>query len=240
MREFDFTVNGYRYIASYEEEFIDEICLSLIEKWKKMAQGKRIIVFLAAPPAVGKSTLAMLFESLSDGWVQALGMDGFHHFQSYILEHEVEVDGKKVPMKSVKGCPESFDFKRFEQLLLKVRQQDCLWPLYNRRLHDVEEDKIQVSAPIVLIEGNYLLLDEKPWNRLKDYCDDSIFISADEQDLKQRLIQRKMQGGVPAHEAVYFYMNSDRRNILRIMEHRLKANVELKLEGNLYIAKKSQ
>ena len=45
MREFDFTVNGYRYIASYEEEFIDEICLSLIEKWKKMAQGKRIIVF---------------------------------------------------------------------------------------------------------------------------------------------------------------------------------------------------
>lgn len=69
MREFDFTVNGYRYIASYEEEFIDEICLSLIEKWKKMAPGKRVIVFLAAPPAVGKSTLAMLFESLSDGWV---------------------------------------------------------------------------------------------------------------------------------------------------------------------------
>ena len=80
-------------------------------------------------------------------------------------------------MKSVKGCPESFDYKRFKTLLEKVKEEDIRWPYYNRVKHDVEDDVIAVHAPIIVLEGNYLLLDEAPWKELQTMCDDSIFIT---------------------------------------------------------------
>ena len=97
-------------------------------------------------------------------------------------------------------------------------------------MHDVVDDQIDVSAPIVLIEGNYLLLDEEPWNRLSDLCDASVFIEADEQSLCDRLIQRKLNGGMAPHEAVAFVRQSDLRNVKRILEHRKKADVTLVFE----------
>ena len=36
-------------------------------------------------------------------------MDGFHLRQSYLLSHTVEIDGKSVPMASIKGAPITFD-----------------------------------------------------------------------------------------------------------------------------------
>ena len=49
----------------------------------------RTIVFLAAPPGAGKSTLAAVLERLAQSQpgmprVQAVGMDGFHHTNAYL------------------------------------------------------------------------------------------------------------------------------------------------------------
>lgn len=54
---------------------------------------------LAAPPGTGKSTLVSFLEHLAksvipDKRVQAVGMDGFHHRQDYLLTHTVELDGE--------------------------------------------------------------------------------------------------------------------------------------------------
>lgn len=240
--EYHFNINGFEVKAEYSDKFIKETALPLLKNWTDLYREKqaRVIVFLAAPPAAGKSTLAAFFEYLSKQYaefedVQALGMDGFHHYQSYILEHEVEVDGKRVPMKSVKGCPESFDYERFNKLIHQVKESDCKWPLYNRKLHDVEDDKIEVKSNIVLIEGNYLLLDEKPWSDLRSLCDYAVFVNCEDKDVSARLIQRKMMGGLPPHEAVSFYQQSDRRNVLRILEHQQIADLTLQLKGNDYI-----
>ena len=51
---------------------------------------KRQIVFMAAPPAVGKTTLCEFLEYLSKQDqeftdIQALGLDGFHYHSDYIL-----------------------------------------------------------------------------------------------------------------------------------------------------------
>lgn len=241
-QDYDFLINGHEVHAIYHQSFLDDIIHPLIQKWRRMAESKqrRIIVFLAAPPAVGKSTLAALFETIAneDGEklaIQSLGMDGFHHYQSYILTHTVTINGIQVPMKSVKGCPESFDYERFLHLVKKARQQDhFLWPYYNRKLHDVEDDQIEVKAQILLIEGNYLLLDEAPWNQLATLCDDSIFISTTCDAVKKRLIQRKIMGGSMPHEAISFYENSDKKNVERVLAHHIPAQLELYFDGEYY------
>ena len=240
MKQYTFDINGHQVEAEYEETFIEEVVKPLMKQWEEMVEKKkhRIIVFLAAPPAAGKSTLAALFEYLSiqEGGkrIQALGMDGFHHYQSYILSHSVEVDGKMVSMKSVKGCPESFDYKRFKTLLEKVKEEDIRWPYYNRVKHEVEDDVIAVHAPIIVLEGNYLLLDEAPWKELQTMCDDSIFITTNSDAVKTRLINRKMKGGALPHEAVAFYENSDGKNVERVLAHKLPAHTTLIYDGKTY------
>ena len=216
--------------ATYSNEFVEYI-YSLIERWKQIKSDERIIIFLAAAPGAGKSTLACLIEHLSNHQIQALGMDGFHHYQSYILNHTVNVDGINVPMKDVKGCPESFDYERFKSFIETIKNQDSYWPLYNRVLHDVEDNVIYVDKKIVIIEGNYLLLDEKPWNELKQYCNESIYIDTSEECVKERLILRKMKGGCRPHEAISFYKNSDGRNVRRILNHKLKSDHVIKFDG---------
>lgn len=241
MQTFSFLVNGYDVEAVYATSFIETCIKPLLRSWSHEYKetGRRIVVLLAAPPAAGKSTLAALFAALASQMedvaaLQDLGMDGFHHYQRYILEHTVEVDGCTVPMKSVKGCPESFDYDRFAQLLKEIKTADRSWPFYNRKLHDVEDDVIQVTAPVVIIEGNYLLLDESPWKELHTLGDHSIFIEAAEPLLRQRLINRKMMGGMPPHEALAFCERSDLRNVKRILTHRLPADITFLYDGVTY------
>lgn len=238
-----FHINGFIVEAAYSEHFLSQIHI-LLDTWVALQKKKkrRIIVYLAAPPGAGKSTLAALIADLAeerkDCPLQVLGMDGFHHFQSYIQTHTVLVDGEEIPMKQVKGCPESFDFERLHSSLQKLQQtQQCWCPIYDRKLHDVVEKQLLIDAPILLVEGNYMLLDEEPWRILKKYCDDSIFLEMDRDVLKQRLIQRKMMGGTPPHAAVAFYEHSEQRNIERILAHRRKANHTIRYEHDSYILK---
>jgi len=50
-----------------------------------------------------------------------------------------------------------------------------------------------VDGQIVLLEGNYLLLNEDGWCDLSTYADYTISITADEALLRSRLIGRKNQ-----------------------------------------------
>ena len=230
--EYIFNVNGHEVNANYSNEFIDFI-FTLIQKWKNIKSDERIIIFLAAAPGAGKSTLACLIEYLSNGEIQALGMDGFHYPQSYILSHTVNIDGKEIPMKNIKGSPESFDFDKLKHYIQTIKKTDCLWPHYNRKIHDVEENKIHVNKKIVIIEGNYLLLNEKPWNELIQYCDESIYIDTDSEYVKKRLIARKAKG-ISIEEAIKFYNNSDSKNVERVIKNHLESDCVIIFDGKEY------
>ena len=151
---------------------------------------------MAAPPAVGKTTLCEFLEYLSKQDqeftdIQALGLDGFHYHSDYINSHDAIVLGEKVPMKQVKGCPETYDTEKLRQKLEKIKIEDILWPIYDRNLHDVVENQIKVTKDIILIEGNWLLLKQEPWKSMQQYADYKILILAEEEMLKERLISRK-------------------------------------------------
>ena len=173
---------------------------------------------MAAPPAVGKTTLCEFLEYLSKQDqeftdIQALGLDGFHYHSDYINSHDAIVLGEKVPMKQVKGCPETYDTEKLRQKLEKIKIEDILWPIYDRNLHDVVEDQIKVTKDIILIEGNWLLLKQEPWKSMQQYADYKILILAEEEMLKERLISRKEKGGLTREEAVAWYQNSDSKNV---------------------------
>lgn len=243
---FTTTVNGFEVHAEYADDVIEEIFTPLLKKLTSLyhEKKKRIIVFLAAPPASGKSTLVLLLEQLStqiEGIedLQAVGMDGFHFHQDYILSHSIVRTGKTIDMKQVKGCPETFDFEKLYNKILTLKEKDTMWPMYNRKLHDVEEDQLHITKNIVLIEGNYLLLKEAPWNELSNLCDYAIYLDADENLLKERLIKRKMMGGTLPHKAIQFYNESDRVNVIRTLQYSKKGDLNLEVMRNGRIKKKS-
>lgn len=231
------TINGLPVSAHYDDDTVQALFLPMLRTLteRQRALGRRMIVFLAAPPAVGKSTLAAFLEQLSHSDptltpVQALGMDGFHYHQNYILSHSVLRNGEEIPMRLIKGAPESFDAAKLHRTLSAALSHDVLWPFYDRRLHDVVEDAIPVSGQILLIEGNWLLLDAPVWRDLpRDF---SIFIGAEASILKDRLTARKMQGGFSQEDAEAHVMRSDLPNVVRCMEESLPADLVLRLTAD--------
>lgn len=239
IKEFNFNVNGFDIKASYFEKTIEEIFIPLLRKWTEMSRLKdeRFIIFLVAPPAVGKTTLSIFLEYLSrniEGLeeVQAIGLDGFHFHGDYIKSHSVNIKGKDIPMSEVKGCLETFDIDKLKSKLIELKEKNIMWPIYDRNIHDVVEDSILVNKKIVLIEGNWLLTDEEKWRELSMFCSYSIFIHADEDLLKQRLIDRKMKGGLTYKEALRFFQKSDSVNVQRVLNNHLEADLELVMKEN--------
>lgn len=241
---FPLVINGFTISADYEQEDMEMIFLPLLRKLSEFQKEKkrRLLVFLAAPPAVGKSTLASVLAHLSRVdeqlcEIQDIGLDGFHYPQRYLDSHTMLTDGIRIPLRDVKGCPETFDIKKLTEALRIIRDQDITWPVYDRNLHDVVEDQIQISKDILLLEGNWLLLQEEGWKELKQFCDYSIFIQAEEDMLKQRLIERKIQGGLSRSEAIAFYERSDGRNVSRVLQHSMQADLTLRLSQDMRFCK---
>ncbi|MEY9788404.1 pantothenate kinase [Sinorhizobium fredii] len=152
---------------------------------KRAAGAGRFIVAIAGPPGAGKSTLS---ESLAEAIAEAgenvavLPMDGFH------MDNAVLVDKGLLPRK---GAPETFDVRAFLSTLDAVRANDgeVLVPVFDRT-RELAIASARAIAPvtrIVLVEGNYLLLDELPWSRLDGAFDYSIFIDPGIDVLEQRI-----------------------------------------------------
>ena len=234
---YTYEVNGFQIHAEYEEKDIETIFIPLLQKWKEMQKkaGRRILVFLSAPPGTGKTTLVQFLEYLSEQEadmepIQAIGLDGFHYPSDYINSHNAIVCGKTVPMKEVKGCPETYDTEKLEQKLQKIGQEDILWPIYDRNIHDVVEDVVKVDQDIILLEGNWLLLEEEPWTSIRKWADGTILIRAEEEMLKERLIGRKQKGGLSRKAAEEWYENSDRVNVRRVLNDSVKGDLVLWVE----------
>lgn len=234
-------INGIEVKASYSEENINEIFLPLLRHLTVLQkrENRRIIAFLAAPPATGKSTLLSFLQYLSEinaeiEPIDSLGMDGFHHYQDYLLSHVFEnEEGIEQPLVKIKGAPCTFHVSKLEKNIIALKEnQVCTWPIYDRMLHNPMEDAITVSRNIVIIEGNYLLLNREPWQHLAQYADYTIRISAQQDQLLKRLIDRKMKSGNSYQQAYEFVYKSDLENVKLCQANSVPADVHLKLQDD--------
>ncbi|MBR3017322.1 MAG: nucleoside/nucleotide kinase family protein [Clostridia bacterium] len=233
------TMNGIEVTARYSERAVDGIFLPLLKTLAAMrrAKGKRLLMMLAAPPGAGKSTLASFLERLA--WdsrlpetVQAIGMDGFHRRQDYLLSHCIKRDGKQIPMVEIKGAPITFDLGRLTDSVKRVAAGENIgWPVYDRLLHNPVENALCADGSIILLEGNYLLLNEDGWRDLAAYADYTVSVRADEQLLRTRLIERRMKTGVEENAAVRFVDFSDMPNVRACLEKSMPANLQLRIDA---------
>ncbi len=240
MIEHNVTINGIAVKAEYSEQSVEGIFIPLLKRLTQLRRekGRRILAMLAAPPGAGKTTLLTFLEKLSRERenaeaVQIIGMDGFHRRQEYLLSHYVMRGGEQVAMVDIKGAPVTFDLERLVSGVKKVAAgETCGWPVYDRMLHNPVEDAVRVDGSIILLEGNYLLLDEDGWRDLSAYADYTVSIRAGEEFLRSRLIDRKMKTGADEEKAVRFVDYSDMPNVRICLEKTKPADLQLTIDAN--------
>ncbi|WP_313107632.1 nucleoside/nucleotide kinase family protein [Atlantibacter sp.] len=221
-------VNGLQVEAHYHDDEIKNVHKPLLQQLAKIQAAhpqRRTIVFLCAPPGTGKSTLTTFWEHLSRQdphlpTIQTLPMDGFHHYNSWLDAHN---------LRAYKGAPETFDVEKLAQNLRQIKEGEGFWPQYDRQKHDPVEAAIWVTAPLVIVEGNWLLRDDDRWRGLAEFCDYSLFIRAPANALRTRLVGRKLAGGLSHAEAEAFYQRTDEPNVRRVLEESLPADVMLEM-----------
>ncbi len=159
-------------------------------------EGPRVLVAVAGAPGSGKSTLAAALAARFPDAV-LVPMDGFH-----LDDRLLEARG----LRSRKGAVETFDADGFAALVERtaVPGSEVIFPVFDRD-REIAIAGAGVVAPhhrIVVIEGNYLLLDAVPWSRLR--YDLTIWLDVAEAELERRLTARwqgygKDEGQIAAH-----------------------------------------
>ena len=231
---------GQAVEAVFSDDNVRDIFLPLLRRLTDLhrAKGGRVLALLAAPPGSGKSTLAALLRQLSletPGLcpLAVIGMDGFHRRQRYLDTHTTVRDGVEIPLARIKGAPETFDLEALCAALARVAAgEDCPWPTYDRMLHDPVPDALRVTEPVVLMEGNYLLLDAPGWRDLRNLADATVRIVAGPDMLRRRLIARHVATGKTLEAATRHVDDSDMRNARLCLEHSLPADLTLTLRAD--------
>ena len=161
--------------------------------------GGRHLVAVAGPPASGKSTLASeLVDALVERGLSAVmvPMDGFH------LDNSVLTARGLLPRK---GAAETFDAAGFVAAMERVKAGgEVILPSFDRSLEKSIAGSIVVpaDADVVVVEGNYLLLDQGAWAALSALWSISVFLEVDEQELERRLMQRWRYYGYSDEDAM--------------------------------------
>ncbi|RUV48646.1 nucleoside/nucleotide kinase family protein, partial [Mesorhizobium sp. M7A.F.Ca.MR.228.00.0.0] len=147
-------------------------------------------------------------------------MDGFH-YDDAVLERR--------GLRARKGAPETFDFAGFEALLKRIRagEPDIAIPVFDRsmELSRAAASIVATQTKFILVEGNYLLLDEEPWSRLAPLFDFSIFVDVPRNELERRLMERWHGHGRSDEDARAWIASNDLPNIERVLARRRAADL---------------
>jgi pantothenate kinase len=183
------------------------------------AGGRRRYLFgLAGPPGSGKSTVAArLADALG---VVVVPMDGFHLDNAQL---------ERLGLRGVKGAPETFDAAGFVRLVEQLRHATgpVSAPAFDR-VADHSVDAAITVAPddrIVIVEGNYLLLDRPPWASLRQLFDLTGYLAVDDATRVERLVARHVRHGRTPADAHHFVHTSDEANAAIIAATRSCADV---------------
>ena len=177
---------------------------------------------ITGAPGAGKSTLAGLVVAEVPGAV-LVGMDGFH------LAHETLTAMGRVDRK---GAPETFDAAGYVALLRRIHglhqwAGETVWaPRFHREIEDAVAGAVPVTAdaPLVVTEGNYLLLDEEPWNRVRDLLDECWYVDVPDELRRARLQARHERYGRTPEEARERTWGSDERNAVLVAASAARAD----------------
>ncbi|WP_316670567.1 nucleoside/nucleotide kinase family protein [uncultured Propionibacterium sp.] len=173
-----------------------------------LARGGRRLLGIVGEPGSGKSTLAASLQGSLGGAAVVVPMDGFHLSQAQL---------ERLGRAERKGAPDTMDAWGLLALVRRLRAADepVVWaPEYRRDLHNGITGAIGVPASValVILEGNYLLLDAEPWVHVREYLDESWFLSLDPAVRMERLVARHIGTGKSPDAALAWSNGPDEEN----------------------------
>lgn len=193
-------------------------------------KGRRRVVALAGPPASGKSTFAnQIADHLTaqGNSAQAVPMDGFHLDNS-----ELDLRG----LRSRKGAPETFDIAGLTDLIGRLGTEDKVpFPTFDRSHDRAAPDGGVLSHGVetVIVEGNYLLFDDKGWRDLYDLWDFRIFLNVPSDVLRTRLVDRWLAHDHTQVQAETRADGNDMANARHLAAHRMPCDLEVTLTDQI-------
>ncbi|MDQ3825979.1 MAG: nucleoside/nucleotide kinase family protein, partial [Actinomycetota bacterium] len=144
----------------------------LLTRAQTLARGtSRRILGITGAPGAGKSTLARRLVDALSGTAVLVEMDGYH-----LALAELERLGRA----ERKGAPDTFDAAGYVALLRRLRAPDAdtvYAPEFRRAIEEPVAGSVAVppGVSLVVTEGNYLLLDTKPWSAIRRLLDEVWF-----------------------------------------------------------------
>ncbi len=191
----------------------DDIATDIAAHVHDLPGDGRKLIAIAGPPAAGKSTVAEAVTQALGPTATLVPMDGFH-FSNAILDAR--------DLRARKGAPETFDLAGFKALMSRLMVEgEVAVPTFDRALDSSIGSSVLVEPvhDLIVVEGNYLLLDEDGWRDLAGHWNMSVFLSVPFETLETRLVQRWLDHGMDEDAARHRAMSNDIPNALRVVEN---------------------
>jgi len=198
----------------------------LVEDARRLAQdGKRRVLGLTGPPGAGKSELAAALVAALAPHAVLVPMDGFHLSNAELV---------RLGRRDRKGASDTFDAAGYVALLRRLRDsaETVVYAPEFRR--DIEEPiacaiPVPPDVPLVVTEGNYLLVEQGAWAELGELIDEVWYLDAGEEARLERLIARHVAFGKPPDVARAWALGSDQRNAELVASTQERADRVLRL-----------
>lgn len=168
----------------------------------RAAGGGRVIAAIAGAPGSGKSTLAEKLvgklNARQPGLAAVLPMDGYHYDDLYLVP---------AGLRPRKGAPMTFDVGGLYHTLKRLRARDedeVAVPVFDRKIEIARAGArlIPTDTPVIVVEGNWLLLNQAPWDRLRPMFDVTVMVEVPEHVLRARLRGRWERLGLSETEII--------------------------------------